>query len=405
MHPYLFSEYTVRNRSFMQFVVSSSLLSKALSNAARAVPSNPVLDILEHFRFDVKDGLFTVQATDLDNRVKVTLPVQTHQPQELCVCVPSKILIEGLRSFSDQPLTFTFDEQASSLEVSHVSGKFIIPCITDVSMYPQIPDMPDTTSLTVPASVLSRGMARTVFASSQDLLRPSLNGVLFEFTPERLIFAATDGHRLSEFSHKGVAVDQPQKCIVPRKSVELIEKMSSHELHAQVTLTMNASYLSVQFTQTDNNGPQEVQIQWEVIARLLDVTFPNYTAIIPTDNKNELHVDRRQLVESLGRAITFSDRNTYMVKLTLSAENPHELSITTANRDYGHSSFEKLECEYKGEDLDIGFNSKSIMDILRVIDCDVVRILFGASRNPGLIKPVGAAEGEDFMALVMPVSL
>src|SRR5689334_9646480 len=202
----------------MKFIVSSSSLLKHLQQISGVINANTVLPILEDFLFDVTDGKLTVVATDLETVMRVQMDVETKEKGK--VCIPSKILMDSLKNLPDQPLTFTIDKNFG-VEITSDNGKYKVMG-ENPDNFPKEPTSDDTTSFTMPASALVTAINKTLFAVSNDDLRPAMTGVFFEMDKKGLQFVATDAHRLVRFKRKDAGSPKTDSMIVPKKPLNLL---------------------------------------------------------------------------------------------------------------------------------------------------------------------------------------
>jgi DNA polymerase III subunit beta len=198
----------------MRFIVSTSVLLKQLQAVNGASSSSTVLPILENFLFEIKDGNLTISATDLQTSMTTSLPVESREEGK--IAIPSKILMETLKTLPDQPIAFTVDDQTFAIEISAGDGKYKLSG-ENGDDFPKIPTVENASAVNLPASVLSEAINKTLFAVSNDELRPAMTGVFCQLSPEFLTFVSTDAHKLVRYRRMDAKSDSAASFILPKK--------------------------------------------------------------------------------------------------------------------------------------------------------------------------------------------
>ena len=182
----------------MRFIVSTSTLLKQLQAVSGALSSSTVLPILENFLFEIKDANLTISATDLQTSMTTSLPVEAKENGR--VAIPSRILLDTLKSLPEQPIAFSVDDKTFSIEINAGDGKYKLSG-ENGDDFPKIPVVENASSVNLPASVLAEAINKTIFAVSNDELRPAMTGVFCQLTTTSLTFVATDAHKLVRYRH------------------------------------------------------------------------------------------------------------------------------------------------------------------------------------------------------------
>lgn len=370
----------------MKFVVSTSALLKQLQLVSGVISTNTVLPILENFLFDIKKGKLTIYSTDLETSMSTALAVESKENGK--VAIPAKILLDTLKSLPEQPLAFSIDEETNAIEIKSENGKYRLAG-ENGDDFPKIPVAENVTNLSMPAPVLSKAISKTLFAVSNDELRPAMTGVFFQLTPEGTTFVATDAHKLVRYSRSDARSESSASFIVPRKALNLLKSALPSD-DTVVNISYNNS--NAFFSFDDIN----------LICRLIDARYPDYNAVIPLDNNNKLNVSRSDLQGSLRRIAIYSNKTTNQVVLKLAGS---ELQINAQDIDFSNEAFERLNCTFDGADMEIGFNAKFLIEILTVMESDEVVFELAGPTRAGIILPVEKDENEDVLMLVMPVML
>lgn len=374
----------------MEFVVSSSVILRATTTLGGIIGSSSSLPILDNFLFEQKGGRLTISASDMETTMMSTIDVEGSGKGK--IAVPAKMLLEILKTFPEQPITFSTDEAAHVLYINYggvdSEGKCDIP-YEDADEYPQMPAMENVTQTVVTSEILASAIQKTLFATGNDDMRPVMSGVLFKFTPDGLIFVATDAHKLVKYVREDISSPVPVEFIMPKKPLNIMKSMMAG-VACDVTITFNQT--NARF-QTDDIV---------IVCRLIDGKYPNYEAVIPKENPNQLLIDRILFQNSLRRIALFSNKVTHQTRLSLS---PSEVLISAEDRDMGKKAVEKVPCAYSGDKMDIGFNSRFLLEMLGNLESKDVTIDMSAPNRAGILRPVESPEGENITMLVMPVIL
>lgn len=370
----------------MRFIVSTSILLKQLQAISGASSSSTVLPILENFLFEIKDNVLTISATDLQTSMVTSLPIEAKE--EGRVAMPSKILIETLKTLPDQPVAFSVDNQTLAIEISAGDGKYKLSG-ENADDFPKIPVVDNASSVNIPASVLAEAINKTIFAVSNDELRPAMSGVLVQLGEQSTTFVATDAHKLVRYRRTDVTAEQSASLILPKKALSLLKSALPSE-DIGISIEYNSTNAFFKF----NNI--------RLICRLVDERYPDYEAVIPQVNPNKLTLDRHIFLNSLRRVVIFANKTTHQVRLKISGS---ELNISAEDLDFSNEAHERLSCQFEGDDMEIGFNAKFLVEMLTNLDSEEVVLEMSTPNRAGLLLPAITAEHEDILMLVMPVML
>ena len=372
----------------MKFIVSSTLLLKNLQSISGVLSTNNTLPILDDFLFELESNAILVSASDLETTMKVSIPLSMSEEQG-SIAIPAKILLETLKTFSDIPITFTINIETSAIEISTDEGKFKLSGHKS-DEYPKVPEMENTTSFEISSSILVNAINKTIFATGNDELRPVMSGVFCQLNEDNTIFVATDAHKLVRYKRNDLKSENEASFILPKKPLSQLKNILSYEDDA-VKLEYNETNAYFSF----NNV--------ELTCRLIDGKYPNYEAVIPTENPNILSINRVQLTNSIRRVSIFANQSTHQIRFKISGR---ELILSAEDIDYSNEAKERLTCNYEGEDMEIGFNSKFILEMLSNLETEDVMIEMSTPNRAGLLIPVVDDNNEeDILMLVMPVML
>lgn len=370
----------------MKFIVSSSSLLKHLSSINGVVTTNPVVPILENFLFEIKDSKLTVTASDLQTSMITEIDVEAKEDGN--IAVPAKILIETLKNLPEQPVTFSIDKETYSVEISSDNGRYKLAG-ENATDFPKIPVVTNATTVDMSTEVLSSAINNTIFATSNDELRPAMTGVYVNLSDTNVTFVATDGHRLIRYRRVDIASPEVASIIIPRKALNLLKATLPSE-NVPIAVDFNSSNAYFRFSNI------------KMICRLIDERFPDYENVIPLDNNNDMTIDRMEFLSSLRRIAIYANKTTHQVRLKLTGS---ELQISAEDLDFSNEANERLSCEHEGEDIEIGFNAKFLVEMLNNINAKEITLKFSAPNRAGLILPSDMKENEDILMLVMPVML
>ena len=369
----------------MNFVIASGTLLKHLQGISGVLSTSNTLPILDNFLFEISGNQMTVSASDLETTIRTTMEVDSKEDGK--IAIPAKILLDVLKTLADQPCTFHVDMENFAIEIAYDNGKSKMVGF-DGDELPKTPSIESPNSTKLSGDILLNAINKTLFATGTDDLRPVMSGVYCEFTPENITFVATDAHKLVRYTRIDSQATGSSSFILPKKPLNLLRTNLNGE--EEVQLDYNDS--NVVFTFGD----------MVLICRLIDGKYPNYEAVIPKENPNVLLIDRLQFLSSIKRVSIFANKTTHQIKLKLAGS---ELSLSAEDIDFANEANERLTCNYSGEDMEIGFNSRFLMEMLGNIDTTEVRLEMSEPSRAGLLKPAEQEENEDILMLVMPVML
>ncbi len=370
----------------MNFIVSSTTLLKHLQSISGVLSTSNSLPILDNFLFEINDGQLTVSASDLETTMRTTLIVEANEAGK--IAIPAKLLLDVLKNLPDQPCTFTVDPKNFSIEIAYDNGKSRMVGFNGDD-FPRTPSIDNSATVKISGEIISKAINKTLFATGNDDLRPVMSGVFCQFSPQDITFVATDAHKLVRYRRTDSEASGSSSFILPKKPLNLLRtNLSGNE---EVLVEYNES--NAVFTFGDII----------LICRLIDGKYPNYEAVIPKENPNVLTIDRQQFLSSIKRVSIFANKTTHQIKLKLAGS---ELSLSAEDIDFSNEANERLTCNYDGDDMEIGFNSRFLMEMLNNMDNTEVRLEMSEPNRAGLLMPaIKDNENEDILMLVMPVML
>ena len=370
----------------MKFIVSSTYLLKNLQVLGGVINNSNTLPILDNFLFDLKQNQLTVSASDLETTMSSVLEVDSDA--EGTIAVPARLLLDTLKTFAEQPLTFIVEDN-NTVEISSNHGKYAL-AYADGAEFPKAVEVSNPSSTTLMGDILATAINKTIFAAGNDDLRPVMSGVFFQFSTEQLTFVATDAHKLVKYQRTDVKANELAEFIMPKKPLNLLKGILSGS-ESEVVIEYNESNAKFIFDNT------------ELICRLIDGKYPNYEAVIPKENPNVLTIARNQILGSVRRVSIYSNKTTHQIRLKIAGA---ELNISAEDVDYSNKAEERLSCAYQGDDMQIGFNSRFLIEMLGNLSSEEVSLEMSLPNRAGILTPSdGLDEGEQITMLVMPVML
>lgn len=370
----------------MKFIVNSTALLRELQKLNSVISSNNTLPILDNFLFEINGGNMAVTASDLEVTMKVAISVESEVDGR--ITIPARILIDTLKTFSNQPLTFVIDLTNYSIEIISELGNYKLSG-NNADEFPKSPTLTNSSSTFFKSEILHNAINKTLFASGNDDLRPVMSGVYCELSPEQVTFVATDAHKLVKHSRNDLSSDKTASLILPKKPLTILKNNIVDGI--DVKLDFNDTNALFSF---ENNT---------IICRLIDGKYPNFDAVIPKENPNKLTIETSLLLSSIKRISIYANKTTHQIRLKVAGS---ELQISSEDLDFSNKADERLPCHYEGEDIEIGFNSKFVIDMLNNIGSNKISLEMSAPNRAGIILPLdGTVEGENTLMLVMPVML
>ena len=370
----------------MKFIVSSASLLKELQKLGGIINSTNTLPILDNFLFEVNKNNLIITASDLETTFSSIINVDSEL--DSMVALPARLLLDTLKTFPEQPLTFLKTEK-NTVEISANNGKYAI-AYAGGEEFPKAPHVNDSKTIKIKSNTLHTAINSTLFASGNDDLRPVMSGVFFQFSSEALTFVATDAHKLVKYSRTDIKAEETAEFIMPKKPLQLLKAILQGSEN-DVSIEYNDT--NAQFRFGDSS----------LTCRLIDGKYPNYEAVIPKENPNQMQIDRVNFLNSVKRVSIFSNKTTYQIRLNIAGT---ALQISAEDFDYSNSAEERIDCEYQGEDIKIGFNSRFLIEMLNGLDCNNVKLSMSLPNRAGLLTPLDNTEdGESITMLVMPVML
>ncbi len=370
----------------MRFTVSSTALSNKLVALSRVINSKNALPILGDFVFDISGQTLQLTASDSENTMQTTVEL-TDADGEGRFAMGNHDLLEAVKGFSEQPITFDVDMTQNLAKISYQNGLFSLP-VESADEFPAAQQVADgANTIVISNQLLLDNINRSLFATAQDELRPVMNGIYFDLTPDCLTVVASDGHKLVRNKVYTIKSDQPAAFILPKKPATLLKNL----------LGKDGGDVTIRF---DERNAEINYGEGAILCRLIEGRYPNYNSVIPQNNPNELRVDRNGLLAALRRVQPFANDSSNLIRFHVEGAT---LQLDAEDYDFSKTATERMTCEYNGQPMSIGFKGSSFIEILGNFSCPEVIIQLADPSRAGLVLPSEQPENQDVLMLMMPM--
>ncbi len=374
----------------MKFVVSSTELLAHLQAISRVISSKNTLPILDNFLFTLTKNELEITASDLESTLITKMKIENTEGDGT-IAVPSRILLDTMKEFPVQPLTFDINTETMAVVISSENGKFNVVGQNGID-FPVLPSIKKEKrfGFTLDADLLLSGINRTLFATADDELRPVMGGIFVEASPEKITFVASDAHKLVRYQRTDAKADENSSFILPKKPASLLKNILPKE---EGPVTVEFDDKNAFFTLAD----------YRVVCRLVEGNYPNYNSVIPRNNPRKVTIDRVEFYNTLKRVSVFSNQASNLVKLQLTG---NQVMVSAQDIDFSISAYERIKCQYEGEEMEIGFKSVFLLEILANLSSQDVIIELADPTRAGLFLPAEIEnESEDLLMLLMPMMI
>jgi DNA polymerase-3 subunit beta len=368
----------------MRFTITREKLQEGLAAVAPSIPAKTTLPVLANILVETTDRGIRLSGTDLD--IAVSTEVAADVESQGAITIPAKKLSEIARELPPSPVKVaTTGEQRVTLECGRSRFKLLgLPR----DEFPSFPAVKFNESWRVRSGDLQKLISHVSFAVSTEESRPILNGVLWEMRPERMRMVATNGHRLAKMEIPLASIGAPSSdLIVPPKALEQIRRLFPAEEELEIARGDNHLGFRSPFT--------------SVFTRLIEGPYPNYEQVIPKDNERIAIADKAALQSALKRMSIVASDQTHRIRL---AFNAGMLKFSVQTPDLGEAQ-DELPIRYNGDPLEIGFNATYLLEILRYMPTEEVKLTFKAPERAATLEPEGWADTAQYLCLVMPLRL
>jgi DNA polymerase-3 subunit beta len=374
----------------MKFVVSSMELLGHLQAISRVISTKNTLPILDNFLFSLEDGLLEITASDLESTLITKIQLENTDGSGM-VAIPARILTDTLKEFPDIPLTFEINTENLMIVIQSENGKFTIMGQNGAE-FPQMPVIREDQKQQVEMErdVLLSGINKSLFATADDELRPVMNGIFMELSPDDITFVASDAHKLVRYKRTDASAPAASSFILPKKPAALLKNI----------LPKEEDHVMLEF---DDRNASFTLTSYRLVCRLVEGNYPSYNSVIPTDNPYKMSIDRLAFYNTLRRVSVFSNQASNLVKLSLKG---NQVNVSAQDIDFSISANERLSCQYEGEEMEIGFKSTFLIEILaNLSSTDVILEMSDPTRAGILLPGETENESEDTLMLLMPMMI
>jgi DNA polymerase III subunit beta len=374
----------------MKFVVSSTDLLHHLASISKVISSKSTMPILDNFLFQLSENEITITASDLESTLITRLELDNIEGEGI-IAIPAKLITDTLKEFPEQPLTFQINPETYGIEIFSDNGKFSI-IGQNGEDYPELPQLNEevASSVYVNRLALQKGIEKTLFATADDELRPVMNGIFIEISPDFMSFVASDAHKLVRYRRLDATAEIESSFILPKKPAGLLKSL----------LPKEEFDVKIEF---DNKNAFFTLSNYKLICRLVEGNYPSYNSVIPTNNSNKMIIDRLSFFNTVKRVSVFSSQASNLIRLNI---NENKLVVSAQDIDFSISAVERLNCDYEGDEIEIGFKSTFLLEILTNISAGDVKAELSDPTRAGLFLPAEKDDDkEDVLMLLMPMMI
>ncbi|MCX6257675.1 MAG: DNA polymerase III subunit beta [Bacteroidia bacterium] len=374
----------------MRFIISSGELIKHLQTVSKVISTKNTLPILDNFLFRLSKDELTVTASDLETTFITTIKVLESE-EEGSIAIEAKRLNDIIKEFPEQPLTFKIDHESMKVEILSDKGVYNVMG-QNSDDFPELPVLNEELTIRskIKSEILNTGISKTIFATADDELRPVMNGIFIELSVADIGFVASDAHKLIRYKRSDNPAEATAAFILPKKPASLIKNILAKDINeVQLEFDKKNAFFTLP--------------EYRLICRLVEGNYPNYNSVIPLNNPNKLTIDRMEIYNTIKRVSVFSNQASNLIKLHLTA---NQIIVSAQDIDYSISAIETLTCQYDGDEMEIGFKSIFLLELLANISTAEVRFELSDPSRAGILLPVeNETEGEDILMLLMPMMI
>ena len=369
----------------IKFTVNQESFSDILQCHLPVIPSRTTLPILNSLCWRISEGKLSIHSTDLEISLMTEISVESEGSGD--IVIPAKKIFDIIHELPPGNITITIEDNYRVI-IEGLTGVYRIAG-GDSDDFPPLPSSEKLNEISMPSSKLHRMVEHTAFSVSKDDLRPTLCGMYFQVKENEFLLVSTDGHRLSKIVDHSVRYeDESFDMIIPLKGLNLAVRSPSED--SDITVTRSDRYVKISFP----GG--------EIYSQLIEGKYPIFDNVIPKSNQNILVVKVDTLMAAVRRVAIFSNSISHQIRFKLESG---KIDITAEDVDIGGDAHEEIELDYQGEDMVIGYNANYLLDALRQIETEEVKITLGNPDSAVIILPIEQQEGEDLLMLLMPVRL
>lgn len=386
-----FIKLKVKNNSqnIMRFTVPGKLFQQQLQAMSRVLNSKNTLKILENFLFKIEDNKLWITGSDSENVMVSWIEVFDVEGQGE-VAVSSKTVLDMVKEIGNQPITFNMDDETFQIKVNYLNGEFEFMGLNG-NEYPlrNEPEAAETKEFTLSSEVITKGIEHTLFAVSQDNIRPIMTGIFWDIDVDNITFVSSDTHKLSRYINRQAQPGFQGGFILPSKPASILRSVLDKE-PTDVHIKMNATGATFSFD------------QYSLSCKFIKGNYPNYKRVIPENHPFKMSINREALLTALRRVSLFASKSTGLVKIDV---RPTQLILIARDFDYSTLAQEKVDCTYEGTSMTIGFSEKYMIEILNNLNMEEIQISLSDPARPGIFEPLTQEADENILVLQMPMQV
>ena len=372
----------------MKFNVAGKAFQQQLQAVSKVINSKNTLSILDNFLLRVEGNILTIVGADSENLMKASMEVLDSE-SDGAIAVSAKMLMEVTKEISNQPISFSVNEETQQIDVSFLNGQFNFSGINAAEYPDKLPDMENAIEISVPAEMVKKGIDNTLYAVSQEPIRPMMTGIFWDVHNDDITFVASDTHKLVKYVNTMAAPGVETSFIMPAKPAAIIRNIISKE-DGPVSIVMDSKSATFRFA------------NYEISCRFIKGNYPNYNRVIPSSSPFVMNISREALLIAMRRVAIFANKASNLVKFTIA---PTDVLLEAQDLDYQTSAKEKVPCQYEGNEMTIGFNAGFTVEILSNIPGDDALIQLSDPARPGIFAPAGQQPGENLVIVQMPLQV
>lgn len=373
----------------MKFTIPGKPFQQQLQAMSKVLNSKNALKILDNFHFKVEANKLWITGSDSENVMLSWIEIFDVEGEGE-VAIASKTLIDMSKEIGNQPITFEMDDETLQIKVNYMNGEFEFMGI-DGKEYPLRNDSEagEVKEFTVPSDVIIKGIEHTLFAVSQENIRPIMTGIFWDIAPDSITFVSSDTHKLSRYINYQAKPDFEGGFILPSKPASILRSVLDKE-PTEVRIRMNSTGATFSFD------------QYSLSCKFIKGNYPNYKRVIPENHPFKMTVNREALLTALRRVSLFASKSTGLVKIEV---RPTQLILVARDFDYSTLAQEKVDCTYEGTSMTIGFSDRYMIEILNNLRMEDIQISLLDPARPGIFEPVKQEAEDNILVLQMPMQV
>lgn len=370
----------------MKFTVDGKEFQLQLQAVSKVLNAKNMMKILDNFLLTIEADHLKISGSDAESMLTAYVPIMEVEGSG-SVAVPAKRLLEITKEIANQPLNFVVNEETLEIDLRFLNGHFNFMGVNSEA-YPEPRALGDEKrELSLPASMVLKGLNNTAYAVGTDVARPVMMGIFWDIHETDVTFVSSDTHKLVKYVNAEKAPGMEASFILPSKTASIIRSLITKD-DAEVKITFDERRCIFELG------------DYILHSVFINGNYPNYNRVIPANNPFSLVADRASLVNALRRVNLFAPKSSKLVVLSLSEA---EVMLSAQDLDYGTSAEEKIICEYTGNQMSIGFDGVFMVEILSNMDDETIRLALSDPARPGIYSGIEPHPGESLVTVQMPM--